>query len=126
MRKDNWWKIPFSQVASFASIPAEQLKIITGGRVVRADESLASQGIKNNSTMMAVKVKPLLKFSWPTWLLQVGASEASHEAMNVVSEQRKMLEEIKADAARLGQKDASKDDHFLQVAVDSDYDMVSI
>ena len=37
--------------------------------------------------------------------------------MNVVSEQRKMLEEIKADAARLGQKDATKDDHFLQVAI---------
>ena len=55
-------------------------------------------------------------------MLQVGVSEASHEAMNVVSEQRKMLEEIKADAARLGQKDASKDDHFLQVAVE----MVSI
>jgi len=90
-----------AQVASYASIPAEQLKIITGGRVVRADESLASQGIKNNSTLMAVKV---------------GISEASHEAMNVVSEQRKMLEEIKADAARLGQKDATKDDHFLQVA----------
>ena len=48
---------------------------------------------------------------------QVGISEASHEAMNVVSEQRKMLEEIKADAARLGQKDATKDDHFLQVAI---------
>jgi len=90
-----------AQVATYASIPAEQLKIITGGRVVRADESLAGQGIKNNSTLMAVKV---------------GVSEASHEAMNVVSEQRKMLEEIKADAARLGQKDASKDDHFLQVA----------
>ena len=48
---------------------------------------------------------------------QVGISEASNEAMNVVSEQRKMLEEIKADAARLGQKDATKDDHFLQVAI---------
>ena len=43
--------------------------------------------------------------------------------MNVVSEQRKMLEEIKADAARLGQKDASKDDHFLQVAHDGDHDV---
>ena len=43
-------------MASFAKIPAEQLKIITGGRVVRADESLLSQGIKNNSTLMAVKV----------------------------------------------------------------------
>ena len=48
---------------------------------------------------------------------QVGISETSQEAMNVVSEQRKMLEEIKADAARLGQKDATKDDHFLQVAM---------
>ena len=28
-----------------------------------------------------------------------------------------MLEEIKADAARLGQKDATKDDHFLQVVI---------
>ena len=45
----------------------------------------------------------------------MGVSEASSEAMNVVAEQRKMLEEIKADAARLGQKDATKDDHFLQV-----------
>ena len=52
---------------------------------------------------------------------QVGISEASHEAMNVVSEQRKMLEEIKADAARLGQKDANKDDHFLQVVLQSGY-----
>ena len=47
----------------------------------------------------------------------MGKSEASQEAMNVVSEQRKMLEEIKADAARLGQKDATKDDHFLQVVM---------
>ena len=53
----------------------------------------------------------------------MGISEASSEAMNVVSEQRKMLEEIKADAARLGQKDASKDDHFLQVAHDGDHDV---
>jgi len=90
-----------AQVASFASIPAAQLKIITGGRVVRPDESLAGQGIKNNSTLMAVKV---------------GVSEASSEAMNVVAEQRKMLDGIKADAARLGEKDATKDDHFLQVA----------
>ena len=51
----------------------------------------------------------------------MGISEASHEAMNVVSEQRKMLEEIKADAARLGQKDANKDDHFLQVVLQSGY-----
>ena len=48
--------VHLKQVASFASIPAKQLKIITGGRVVRADESLASQGIKNSSTLMAVKV----------------------------------------------------------------------
>ena len=51
----------------------------------------------------------------------MGISEASSEAMNVVSEQRKMLEEIKADAARLGQKDASKDDHFLQVSEDCEH-----
>ena len=47
---------------------------------------------------------------------KVGISEASSEAMNVVAEQRKMLDGIKADAARLGEKDATKDDHFLQVA----------
>ena len=47
---------------------------------------------------------------------KVGVSEASSEAMNVVAEQRKMLDGIKADAARLGEKDATKDDHFLQVA----------
>ena len=85
--------------------------------MVRPDQSLASQGIKNNSTLMAVKVL-LLKLLFHVTLVdnsQVGSSEASHEAMNVVSEQRKMLEEIKADAARLGQKDAAKDDHFLQV-----------
>ena len=55
----------------------------------------------------------------------MGISEASSEAMNVVSEQRKMLEEIKADAARLGQKDATKDDHFLQVADYGDHDVTS-
>ena len=89
--------------------------------MVRADESLASQGIKNSSTLMAVKVGILQKLL--TSLTQVGISEASSEAMNVVSEQRKMLEEIKADAARLGQKDASKDDHFLQVAYEIGYDV---
>ena len=92
--------------------------------MVRADESLAGQGIKNNSTLMAVKVIthiiPLAKLFVQRTLVdspQVGKSEASQEAMNVVSEQRKMLEEIKADAARLGQKDATKDDHFLQVVM---------
>ena len=49
-------------------------------------------------------------------MYKVGVSEASSEAMNVVAEQRKMLDGIKADAARLGEKDATKDDHFLQVA----------
>ena len=102
--------------------------------MVRADESLASQGIKNNSTLMAVKVVilhlanivdcyGLVFLCFGTLVTQVGISEASSEAMNVVSEQRKMLEEIKADAARLGQKDASKDDHFLQVAHDGDHDV---
>ena len=77
---------------------------------------------------MAVKVITLKislgqKYWFPeVWLTalktpQVGISETSQEAMNVVSEQRKMLEEIKADAARLGQKDATKDDHFLQVVI---------
>merc|ERR1719431_62332 len=36
--------------------------------------------------------------------------------MQVVEEQRRMLEETKQDAARLGSRDSIKDEHYLQVA----------
>ena len=38
--------------------------------------------------------------------------------MEVVAEQRRMLQETKADAARLGERDANKDDYFMQACVD--------
>ena len=40
----------------------------------------------------------------------------NHEALAIVAEQRKLMEETKADAARLSGRDAKKDDYFLQVA----------
>ena len=38
------------------------------------------------------------------------------EALAIVAEQRKMMDETKADAARLSGRDSNKDDYFLQVA----------
>jgi hypothetical protein len=38
--------------------------------------------------------------------------------MEVVAEQRRMLQETKADAARLGERDANKDDYFMQARLD--------
>jgi hypothetical protein len=36
--------------------------------------------------------------------------------MEVVAEQRRMLQETKVDAARLGKRDANKDDYFMQAS----------
>ena len=38
------------------------------------------------------------------------------EALKIVAEQRRMLEQTKLDAERLSRKDSTRDDHFLQVA----------
>ena len=45
------------------SAPVLQIKIIIGGRVVRGELSLADQGVKNNSTLMVVKVRNMI---WPS------------------------------------------------------------
>jgi len=87
------------QVASLVSTPSNQLKIIIGGLVVKPDLTLASQGIKNNSTLMVVKVE-----------------NSGDLAFVAEQQQRKMLEETKADAARLSERKAGKDDYSLQVA----------
>ena len=43
-------------MSALVSTPAEQLKLIISGKVVRTEASLAGQGVKNNSTIMVVKV----------------------------------------------------------------------
>ena len=42
------------------SAPVLQLKIIIGGRVVRGDLTLADQAVKNNSTLLVVKVTNMI------------------------------------------------------------------
>merc|ERR1712173_317203 len=71
--------------------------IICNGRVVGMDQQLGHQNVKNNATIMVVLI-------------------GDNEAMAIVAEQRKMLDETKADAARLSERDSNKDDYFLQVA----------
>ena len=80
--------------------------------------SLASQGVKNSSILMVVKVgrpSPPLPSPGPPLPLpsgQVGTSAA----MEVVAEQRRMLQETKVGAARLGERDANKEDYFMQAS----------
>ena len=38
------------------------------------------------------------------------------EALTIVAEQRKMLQQTKADAERLSARDSTRDDYYLQVA----------
>jgi len=85
------------QISSLVNCPKDKLKIICNGRVIGQDSSLASQNVKNNATIMVVMV-------------------GNHEVLAIVAEQRKLMEETKADAARLSGRDAKKDDYFLQVA----------
>merc|ERR1719154_199508 len=55
------------------------------------------QGIRNSAVVMVILL-------------------ADTEAMMIVAEQRKMLEQTRADAERLSGRDSDKDDYFLQVA----------
>lgn len=76
------------------------IKIIAGGKVLQEEKSLKDQGIKTSSTVMVVLV-----------------SSQSQKQQQIVDEQRKiLLDQTKADAARLGSKDADKDDYYLQIA----------
>jgi len=73
------------------------LRLISGGRVIQADKQLKDQGVRFSSTMMVVLI-------------------ASRESVQVVEEQRRLLEQTKQDAGRLGEREANKDDYYLQVA----------
>ena len=61
------------------------------------EQQLGHQNIKNNATIMVVLL-------------------GDNEAMAMEAERRKKLDETKADAARLSERDSNKDDYFLQVA----------
>ena len=65
--------------------------------MVGLDLPLGDQNVKNSATIMVVLVGDI-------------------EALAIVAEQRKMMDETKADAARLSGRDSNKDDYFLQVA----------
>ena len=86
-----------SVVAGLAGQTAEKIKMIVSGRVVDCDKSLMEQGIRNSAVVMVILL-------------------ADTEAMRIVAEQRKMLEQTRADAERLSGRDSNKDDYFLQVA----------
>jgi len=85
------------KISGLVNNTKEKLKIICSGRVINLERSLGEQGVKNSATLMVVLV-------------------GDNESLAVVAEQRKMLEETKADAARLSCRDSRKDDYFLQVA----------
>jgi len=86
------------KISALANCPAkEKLKIICNGRVIGLEQPLGNQNVKNSATIMVVLV-------------------GDNEALAIVAEQRKMLEETKADAARLSGRDSNKDDFALQVA----------
>jgi len=86
-----------SKISGLVNNTKEKLKIICSGRVINVERSLGEQGVRNSATLMVVLV-------------------GDNESLAVVAEQRKMLEETKADAARLSGRDSRKDDYFLQVA----------
>jgi len=73
------------------------LRLICNGRVVKEDLSLQDQGIKTSSTIMVVLI-------------------SSRESVEVVNEQRRLLEQTKEDAGRLGSRDAKSDEYYLQIA----------
>jgi len=85
------------KIATLVNTQKNKIKIICNGRVIAMEQQLGHQNVKNNATIMVVLV-------------------GDNEAMAIVAEQRKMLEETKADAARLSERDSNKDDYFLQVA----------
>eukprot|EP00092_Neocalanus_flemingeri_P007331 GFUD01007917.1.p1 GENE.GFUD01007917.1~~GFUD01007917.1.p1 ORF type:complete len:590 (+),score=221.00 GFUD01007917.1:891-2660(+) len=85
------------QISTMVNSPKEKIKLICSGRVISQDKSLAFQNVKNGATIMVVLV-------------------GDHEALAIVAEQRKMMEETKSDAARLSGRDKNRDDYFLQVA----------
>ena len=80
----------------------EKIKMIVSGRVVDGDQTLMEQGIRNSAVVMVILL-------------------ADTEAIRIVAEQRRMLEQTRADAERLSGRDSNKDDYFLQVILCSQY-----
>ena len=60
------------------------------------DQTLMEQGIRNSAVVMVILL-------------------ADTEAIRIVAEQKRMLEQTRADAERLSGRDSNKDDYFLQV-----------
>jgi len=84
-------------ISSVVNVQKDKIKLICGGRVISPNDQIGLQNVKNSATIMVVLV-------------------GDSEALSIVAEQRKMLEETKADAARLSGRNSNKDDYFLQVA----------
>ena len=49
---------------------------------------------------------------------------ADTEAIRIVAEQRRMLEQTRADAERLSGRDSNRDDYFLQVILCSHWSIL--
>jgi len=84
-------------VSGMVSQTPEKIKMIINGRVLDPNLSLMSQGVKNSATVMIILIQ-------------------DSEALKIVAEQRRMLEQTKQDAERLSGRDSTRDDYFLQVA----------
>jgi len=84
------------KLAEMTELKVDNIQVITGGRVVKKNSTLKAQGFKNSSNLMLVKV-------------------GDDKSLKLVAEQRKILDDTKSDAKRLGGR-KSHDDHSLQIA----------
>ena len=84
-------------VAGMVGQDRDKLKMIVSGRVLSPDLSLGDQGVRNSATVMVMLIQDT-------------------ESLKIVAQQRRMLDQNRADAERLSGRDANKDDYFLQVA----------
>lgn len=84
------------KLAEMTGLKVDNLQVITGGKVVKKTDCLKAQGLKNSSNLMLVKV-------------------GNDKSLKLVEEQRKILEDTKSDAKRLGGR-KSHDNHSLQIA----------
>jgi len=97
MKLDHLGRELLEELGRVTGVSIDNLRVICGGRVISEEISLQQQGVKNGGTVMVVLV-------------------GNNESLRIVAEQRRILDQTKTDAARLGGKNCDSDHHSLQVA----------
>ena len=83
------------------------------------DLTLAEQGVRNSATVMVILIQDTGGGNLQDWNItyyKLQNFALVVEALKIVAEQRRMLDQTRADAERLSGRDSHKDDYFLQVA----------